>query len=268
MLKVAVVQLCSGNDIDDNLAQIEALLVPHLNNGINLIQLPECFARFGSGVSSLGSQTDKVREWMSATATAYSAWLIGGSIPFQMKPHQNSRASCFVYNPDGQEVTRYDKIHLFDASVADQQGQYQESKEYSPGNQPVVVDIEQATIQSTIGLSICYDLRFPELYRQLASAGAQILSVPSAFTHVTGQAHWEVLLRARAIENQCYVLAANQGGVHPDGRHTWGHSMIISPWGDVLAIAEEEPTVLVAELDRKALQDIRQKMPCLEHRKL
>ena len=235
MLKAAVVQMCSSNDIDDNLAHIDALLAPlyeaRLSQPIDLILLPECFAQLGGNVAAFGKNTTEVRQWMAETARRHSAWLIGGSIPFQVDAEQNSRASCFVFNPRGLLESRYDKIHLFDANVADKHRLYRESNDYSAGNQPFVVDIGEAKI----GLSICYDLRFPELFRKLVSAGANILTVPSAFTHATGQSHWEVLLRARAIENQCYVLAANQGGIHSNKRQTWGHSMIISPWGEVLA---------------------------------
>ena len=264
MLKAAVVQLCSGNDIHENLGQIDSLLTPLLNENIDLILLPECFAQLGGDVSVLGKNTTEVRQWMADTARKYQAWLIGGSIPFQVEAGQNSRASCFVFNPQGLLESRYDKIHLFDASVADQQRHYRESSEYSAGHQPFVVDIGEAKL----GLSICYDLRFPELYRKLVFAGANILTVPSAFTHATGQSHWEVLLRARAIENQCYVLAANQGGVHPNKRQTYGHSMIISPWGEVLVRAAKEPTVLVADLNMNVLHEIRRQMPCLEHGRL
>lgn len=268
MLKAAVVQLCSGADISENLAEVDSLLAPYLNSSINasidLILLPECFAQFGGDIPAFGNNTTEVRQWMANTAKKYNAWLVGGSIPFVVNRRENSRASCFVFNPEGVMESRYDKIHLFDASVADHTRHYRESDDYSAGYQDFVVDMGQAKV----GLSICYDLRFPELYRKLVSVGANILTVPSAFTHATGQGHWEVLLRARAIENQCYVLAANQGGVHSNKRQTWGHSMIISPWGEILAQGKKEPVVLVAELDMHVLDEIRSKMPCLEHRKL
>ena len=210
MVRTAVVQLCSGKVISKNLTAIDAMLEPLLKQTVDLILLPECFARFGGDIAALGRNTTEVKHWMSATARKHNAWLIGGSIPFQAEKYENSRASCFVYDPQGLLVSRYDKIHLFNASVADPTGKYRESNDYSAGKTPLVVDIGKAKV----GLSICYDLRFPELYRHLVTAGANILTVPSAFTHVTGKAHWEVLLRARAIENQCYVLAANQGGIH------------------------------------------------------
>ena len=264
MVKAAVVQLRSGMDINENLARIDAMFEPLLEHEVDLILLPECFAQFGGNVDSFGKNTTEVRHWMSKTAKQHNAWLIGGSIPFQADKQKNSRASCFVYDPQGLLVSRYDKIHLFNASVSDQTGKYCESNDYSAGDSPFVVDINKAKV----GLSICYDLRFPELYRKLTLSGANILTVPSAFTHVTGQAHWEVLLRARAIENQCYVLAANQGGIHENKRQTWGRSMIISPWGEVIARAEKDPVILLAELDMNIVDEIRTQMPCLEHRRL
>ena len=159
----------------------------------------------------------------------------------------------------------YNKMHLFDVDVSDNKGQYRESDDFIPGTKPVLVDMGEAKV----GLSVCYDLRFPELYRYLTNIGATILTVPSAFTQVTGAAHWEVLLRARAIENQCYVLAANQGGVHPDGRETFGHSMIISPWGDILAEASGEgAAVITASLDLQRQANIKRQMPCISHQRL
>ncbi|MGI9274808.1 MAG: carbon-nitrogen hydrolase family protein [Endozoicomonas sp.] len=263
-VQVAIVQMCSGADTRKNLEQVEFLLDRDLEGPANLIVLPECFARFGGDMTGLGRNTEPVRQWMADLACRYNAWLIGGSIPFDLESGENPRASCFVYDPQGQELARYDKIHLFDVEVADNTGNYRESDDYSAGSQTVVVDMGFART----GLSICYDLRFPELYRQLVEQGVSILTVPSAFTRATGEAHWEVLLRARAIENQCYVLAPNQGGEHPNRRETWGHSMIISPRGDVLAEAGDEPCVLSAELNLDLITETRSRMPCLEHRKL
>ena len=263
-VSVAIVQMCSGTDIQKNLEQVEHLLERDLNMAADLIVLPECFARFGGKMTELGKNSEPVRQWMADLARRYHAWLIGGSIPFDLENGENPRASCFVYDPQGQEVVRYDKMHLFDVDVTDNTRRYRESDDYSAGNQAVVVDMDFAKT----GLSVCYDLRFPELYRQLAAQGAAILTVPSAFTRATGEAHWEILLRARAIENQCFVLAPNQGGVHPNQRETWGHSMIISPWGEVLAEADDEPCVLLQELDLSLISETRFRMPCQDHRKL
>ncbi|WP_257280367.1 MULTISPECIES: carbon-nitrogen hydrolase family protein [unclassified Endozoicomonas] len=259
----AVVQMCSGPDVQANLKQAEDLL-SGMESSANILVLPECFAQLGGDIPALGNNTSVVRNWMSRIARQYGAWLVGGSIPCVVNEGENSRASCFVYDPQGHEITRYDKIHLFNADVSDGTRRYRESDDYSPGNDLNVVDMEFART----GLTICYDVRFPELYRELRVRESEIITVPSAFTRVTGQAHWEPLLRARAIENHCYVLAANQGGTHPNKRETWGHSMIISPWGEVLAEADNTPCVLTTELNIKALQEIRKQMPCFEHRVL
>ncbi|KEQ16393.1 carbon-nitrogen hydrolase family protein [Endozoicomonas numazuensis] len=262
-LTAAVIQMCSGPDVQANLKQADDLL-SGMASTADIIVLPECFAQMGGDIPALGNNTCVVRNWMSHVARQSKAWLVGGSIPCVVNEGENSRASCFVYDPEGNEATRYDKIHLFNADVSDGTRRYRESDDYSAGTGLSVVDMEFAKT----GLTICYDVRFPELYRQLRVKGADIITVPSAFTRVTGQAHWEPLLRARAIENQCFVLAANQGGTHPSQRETWGHSMIISPWGEVLAEAEEAPCVLMAELDIKALKEVRQQMPCFDHRVL
>ncbi len=263
-LKAAVIQFCSGLDIAANLAQIEHLLDAHLNDA-DIVLLPECFAMLGAAQTVVASQAQEVKNWMASMACKHQCWLIGGSLPVKSAEQERCHAACFVYNPIGQAVACYHKMHLFDVDIADDKGAYRESKDFAPGTGLTVVDMESACV----GLSICYDLRFPELYRALVAQGATILTVPAAFTQVTGAAHWEVLLRARAIENQCYVLAANQGGTHPDGRKTYGHSMIISPWGEVLAEAPAEGAAVITHtLDLNKLAAIRNKMPCLNHRRM
>ncbi len=176
---------------------------------------------------------------------------------------QRVRASTLVYNEEGQCVARYDKIHLFDVNILGQES-YQESKTIEPGHQLVVVD----TPFGHIGLSICYDLRFPELYRTLIQKHAQIIVVPSAFTAKTGAAHWEVLIKARAIENLCYILAANQGGQHQNGRVTYGHSMVVDPWGNTLGELETGEGMLIVDLDLKKVMRLRHEFPCIAHRVL
>ncbi len=263
-LNAAVIQLCSGLDVSENLAEIERQLMAYQHDDADIVVLPECFAMLGGSQAVLALQADEVMTWMASTAKAFGCWLIGGALPVHDSRGGRSHASCFVYNPEGEEVACYNKMHLFDVEVSDSKGQYRESNDFIPGDGPELVDIGAAKV----GLSICYDLRFPELYRYLVDQGATILTVPSAFTKVTGAAHWESLLRARAIENQCFVLAANQAGTHPDGRQTYGHSMIISPWGKVLAEAPAEgASVIMAELDLEALAEVRQRMPCLKHRR-
>lgn len=261
-LNAAVVQICSGVDIAANLAEIERLL--GARQGIDIAVLPECFAMLGAPQSEAARHSGDVIAWMASLARSLSCWLVGGALPLPDDKDTRSHAACLVFSPDGEQVACYNKIHLFDAEVSDNMGSYQESSEFIPGCQPALVDIGIASI----GLSICYDLRFPELFRHLVRLGANILTVPAAFTRVTGMAHWEPLLRARAIENQCFVLAANQVGTHPDGRQTYGNSMIISPWGDILADGPNEGAVVVsAQLDLEEQARIRKRMPCLRHRK-
>ncbi|WP_299729602.1 carbon-nitrogen hydrolase family protein [uncultured Endozoicomonas sp.] len=263
-LNVAVVQVCSGINVQENLSVIREQLSDK-EQQFEVVLLPECFAMMGSSQRVFSKHLFAVMEWMSQTAKRMRCWLIGGALPVPVQGSDKSYASCRVYSPEGKEVAVYNKMHLFDVDVSDNKGRYRESDDFEPGKEPVLVDIGKARI----GLSICYDLRFPELYRYLVNQGASILTVPSAFTKVTGKAHWEALLRARAIENQCYVLAANQAGTHPDGRQTYGRSMIISPWGEILAEAPEEGVaVITAELDLERLADIRQQMPCLSHQQL
>jgi len=174
------------------------------------------------------------------------------------------RSACLVFDESGAQIARYDKIHLFDVIVNDEQSEYSESRSYEPGVDIVSVD----TSVGNLGLSICYDMRFPELYRALFQRGAELVTVPAAFTKVTGEAHWESLLRARAIENQCYVIAAGQGGRHSQTRETWGHSMIIDPWGTVLAMVEEGEGVATAEINLEFVRNVRARMPIREQQKL
>ena len=263
-LTVSLVQLCSGRDIGFNLEAVEQLLDVSLPEEVNILVLPECFSRMGGPVAEQGKDAGRICHWMTEIAKKYQCWLIGGSVPVFEEQYGRSYAACFVYNPQGEEVARYNKIHLFDAEVDDPTGCYRESDDYIPGNDVVVVDIDGVRL----GLSICYDLRFPELYRKMVDQGAHILCIPAAFTKATGEAHWEVLLRARAIENQSYVLAANQCGQHSRKRQTYGHSMIIDPWGSIITQAKNDPIVISAKLDMSNLQRIRQKLPCLNHKRL
>ena len=262
-LRVALVQMCSGTDIPENLATIEMLLNQPETKGLDLVVLPECFARLGGSVAETSLNASAIREWMSNLANHHDCWLVGGSTPVPVG-NGKSFASCFVYSPLGKEVSCYNKIHLFDADVEDATGQYRESADYQSGDDIKAVN----TGQATLGLSICYDLRFPELYRKLFMAGANIICVPSAFTKVTGTSHWQPLLQARAIENQSFVLAANQTGIHSKGRETYGHSLVISPWGEILAIAGTEPELVIAELDLNQPGKVRRQVPCQQHIKL
>lgn len=279
--KAAVVQMVSTGDVHANLRAAAGLIAQAREQGAGLILLPENFAVLDGGPLSQfaeaeGNEQGLLQGFLSQQAREQGVWLIAGTMPVSTRPLSANateaelvtggrvRPASLVYDPHGARVARYDKMHLFDVQVDDRQAQYSESRSFEPGSQVVCVD----TPIGRIGLSICYDLRFPELYRRLLEQGAEIFTVPSAFTRVTGEAHWEVLLRARAIENQCYVLAANQGGVHNPNRETWGHSMIVDPWGRVLGRVEKGEGVVVADMDLNALHALRSKMPVQSHRRL
>jgi nitrilase len=277
--KVAAIQMVSTAKVEENLAAAGRLLQQAAERGAELALLPEVFAVLEGGpMAPFGEEqgSGPIQEFLAAQARALGMIVIGGTIPLLTRPGRSPdatdyrltdgrvRPASLVYGANGELLARYDKIHLFDVTVADQQAAYSESRSYEGGEEIVSLD----TALGHLGLSVCYDLRFPELYRQLFRRGAQLVTVPSAFTRVTGQAHWEVLLRARAIENQCYIIAANQGGRHNAKRETWGHSMIIDPWGKVLDVVEKGEGVAIAEIDLQLLADIRQRMPTHEQTRL
>ncbi|MDX1590031.1 MAG: carbon-nitrogen hydrolase family protein [Oleiphilaceae bacterium] len=275
--QVAMLQMVSTRDLQENLHQASGLIRQAAERGASLALLPENFALFGSrGLREVAEAESvpgggPILAFLAEHSRRHGIWLVAGSMPMahtgqgQAVSAGRVRASCLVYDPQGECRARYDKLHLFDAAVADGHGRYRESDSFEPGDTPVTLD----SPIGRLGLSICYDLRFPEYYRMLRAHGAQCLLVPSAFTHTTGQAHWEPLLRARAIENQCWVLAANQGGWHDRKRRTWGHSMVIDPWGEVTAVTEDEgPQVLMASVDNERMEKIRSDMPVWSHRRL
>ncbi len=198
----------------------------------------------------------------SQQARQHGLWLIGGTLPLRAGAPDRARNACCVYGPDGTLAARYDKIHLFRFET--ERESYDEARVLEAGAEPVALQAGALRV----GLSVCYDLRFPELYRALCAPPCDVLSVPAAFTYTTGRAHWELLLRARAVENQCYVLAAAQGGTHENGRRTWGHSMVVDPWGEVLAVRAEGEGVVIAEIDEKRMAAVRKQLPALEHRRL
>lgn len=264
MQKVAVVQMVSSASVQKNLAEVEHFLIQAREQDIALVVLPENFAQMGLQdtdklhiAEAIGS--GEIQNQISRWAKQYRLWIIAGTLPIKASA-QRVKASSFVFDDKGLCVAHYDKIHLFDVRVSDNEA-HQESLSVERGGQLVVVD----TPVGRIGLSVCYDLRFPELYRQLAIKGAQLFSIPSAFTLVTGSAHWEVLLRARAIENLCYVLAPNQGGEHENGRQTYGHSMIIEPWGNILACQKNGVGITTANIDLQRLMQLRKQFPCNDH---
>ena len=270
MTSVAVIQMNSGSDVAANLKAAAYWLELASDRGARLAVLPECFSCLEGNLEALGMEEGRssvIQQFLSGQARALKLWLVGGTTPCCSSasgPDRRYFASCFVYDPEGLQQARYDKMHLFDVEVADPKGAYRESDDCRHGDRVVSV----ATVAGKVGLSVCYDLRFPELYRALSEQAVDIFTVPAAFTRVTGEAHWEVLSRSRAIENQCFVLAANQCGRHGKSRETWGHSMIIDPWGDILSQAGDEPGICMAELDMARLAEIRRQMPCLSHRRI
>ena len=273
-MKVAAIQMRSGTRTEDNLPAARALLEDAAAGGAELAVLPEYFSimeQRSERTAPVAQEPDgsgAAQQWMAQTARELGLWL-AGCLPLACEPPQPARAhnALLAYNPQGQRVARYDKIHLFRF----QHGafRYDETATIAAGSQPALFELPSRDGHTwRVGLSICYDLRFPELYRTLSAQGADLLLVPSAFTHVTGSAHWEALLRARAIENLCALIAAAQGGEHENGRHTWGHSMVIDPWGKVLAELGEAPGIALADLDAAQLADCRQRLPALTHRVL
>ncbi len=264
----ASIQLTSSDHLCDNLERAGSLVAETAERGARLVLLPENFAFMGQNdQDKLDLMEDEghgpIQDFLSQAARQYQIWLIGGSVPIRSQVTGKVRAACLVYGPNGERHHRYDKIHLFDVDVPGSEESYRESDTIDPGNALGFFQTELGTI----GIAICYDIRFPEYSRLLSEHGMEILLVPAAFTAKTGAAHWEILLRARAIENQCYVIAANQGGEHPGGRETFGHSMIIDPWGQVLTRLEQIPGVCSARLEAETLTDIRTQFPTLRHRR-
>jgi nitrilase len=261
--------MASGPNIHANLLEAERLIARAADGGARLVVLPENFALMAlSDRDAVRAQEPEgsgpLQDFLSEQALRHGLWLVGGSVPLASGHPDRIRSACLVMDPDGRQVGRYDKLHLFDARVADAQGSYVESRTVEPGDHVTVVD----TPFGGLGLGICYDLRFPEMFRAMLDAGMEILALPSAFTAVTGRAHWEILLRARATENLCYVVAAAQGGFHANGRETYGDSMIVDPWGVVLDRLPRGSGVVSAEIERERLMVTRQSFPAVRHRRL
>lgn len=264
MPRLAAIQMNSGTDPQHNLQRAHEGVQQAAQQGAQLVLLPEMFLSLdGSRYAQIAADPGYVQT-LAGWARQYQLWLVAGAVPMTSPDGDpRVRSASLVFNDQGELVARYDKIHLFDADVGDAHNRYRESERFAPGEELVVVD----TPVGKLGLAICYDLRFPGLFQRLREQGAEIISVPAAFTYTTGEAHWQVLLRARAIETQCYVLAANQCGWHDDQRRTWGHSQIIDPWGQVLTELADEPGVVVADVDLELLADVRRRMPLEQHKR-
>jgi nitrilase len=266
-MKVAALQMTSGPEIAANLAQAGALLEDAAAQGARLAVLPENFSFLGLKDADKRTVAEAdgagpVQEFLAASARRLGLWIVGGTIALKSGADGRVAAASLVYDAGGRRAARYDKIHLFDVDIPGRTETYRESANVTPGTRPVVLD----TPPGRLGLSVCYDVRFPELYRHLSAAGAQLLSVPSAFTAPTGRAHWETLLRARAIENLCYVIAPAQSGIHPSGRETYGDSMIVDFWGRVLKRVPRGRGCAVAEVDLALQSSVRASFPALRHR--
>jgi deaminated glutathione amidase len=268
-MKIAALQMVSTPSVERNLTAARRLVAQAAAAGAKLVALPEYFCFMGAADRDKLAIAEApghgpIQQTLADAAREHGVWLIGGTLPIRTADPQRVRNACCVYAPDGSQAARYDKIHLF--RYDNGRETYDEGTVLQAGTEPVAV--QAAGLR--VGLSVCYDLRFPELYRTLSftpgQAPCDLLAVPAAFTHTTGRAHWELLLRARAVENQAYVIASAQGGRHENGRHTWGHSMVVDPWGEVLAVLPEGEGMALAEIDPARLASVRTQLPALRHR--
>ena len=267
--RVAAIQMNCGADVDENLGRIDALAGEAASRGVQLALLPEnsvFMGRLDEDKLALAEAAGNgpLQDQLAGIARNRGLWLIAGSIPLRSERPDRCYGASIVFDDAGQIRATYRKIHLFDVDLPGSEESYRESATMAEGVDPVVVP----TPAGRLGLSICYDLRFPELYRRLTEDGASVFAVPAAFTAMTGRAHWETLLRARAIENQAWVIAAAQSGLHPSGRETYGHSMIVNPWGTVVACLPSGEGIVDAFIDNVRSMELRKKFPVLDHRKL
>lgn len=279
-MKVAAVQMVSTPRVDENFEVARCLIAEAAAAGAELVALPEYFCLMGQHDSDKlgiaepladtlipGTNSTPMQHVLSESAREHGIWLIGGTLPIRTPGSDKVFNTTLVYGPDGARVARYDKVHLF--CFDDGQRRYDEAATLLPGGEPVAFDLTDRSGETwRVGLSVCYDLRFPELFRKLgATQPLDLIVLPAAFTDTTGRAHWELLLRARAVENLCHVLAPAQGGLHENGRRTFGHSLAVGPWGEVLACRREDGSgVVLAELSRARQTQVRTQLPALTHR--
>ncbi|EKS9799856.1 MULTISPECIES: carbon-nitrogen hydrolase family protein [Burkholderia] len=263
--QVAALQMVSTPDVARNLAEARRLIAEAAGEGAQLVLLPEYFCFMGhrdTDKLALAEpyQDGPIQRFLADAARRHGVWVIGGTLPLKAPEPDRVLNTTLVFDPSGNEAARYDKIHLFNFEKGDES--FDEARTIRAGDTVVAFDAPFGRV----GLSVCYDLRFPELYRRMGDC--TLIVVPSAFTYTTGRAHWETLLRARAVENQCYVLAAAQGGKHENGRRTWGHSMLIDPWGEIVAVRDVGASVVLGAIDPQRIADVRQSLPAWRHRVL
>jgi len=269
MTKVAAIQMASGPNVTANLLEAEKLLTQAGEQGAEMVVLPENFAFMGA------RETDKldiaesegdgpIQAFLVQQAVKHGFCLVGGTVPIKTASGNKVRSACILYSHDGEQLGRYDKMHLFDVQIPDSDEQYFESEAIEAGDRPSCYE----TPFGKIATAVCYDLRFPEHFRSDIVSGMDLIAVPSSFTAQTGKAHWEILLRARAIENLSFVVAAAQGGFHVGGRETWGHSMIVDPWGNILNSLAKGPGVVIADISKEQLENTRKAFPVLQHRRI
>jgi nitrilase len=267
--RVAAVQMATGPNVSANLLEADRLVREAADAGAGLVVLPENFAFMGKRDQDVLTLRERegegpIQAFLAEAADRHGIWLVGGTVPLSASDAGRIRSSCLVFNDRGERVARYDKLHLFDVNVPGADERYTESSTIEPGDDIIVLD----TPFGRLGVAVCYDLRFPEMFRQMLDSGMELLALPAAFTAITGKAHWETLVRARAIENLAYVVAAAQGGYHVNGRETYGHSMIVDPWGAVLTELPRGNGCICHALDRDLQTSVRRNFPAIEHRRL
>lgn len=269
MSKVAAIQMASGPNVSANLIEAQRLISDAVKQGAELVVLPENFSHMGMSEGDVLKMAEpfgkgQVQDFLSSLTKKLGIWLVAGTLPLKSEYKNKIYAASLLFNDQGYVVARYHKIHLFDQDLGQSGGSYHESSFTVTGKDAVVVD----TPYGKLGMAVCYDLRFPELFRYMVASGAEIIAIPSSFTVTTGKAHWEVLNRARAIENLCYVISAAQGGYHVNGRETYGDSMIIDPWGGVLDRLKHGSGFVIADIDQSKVRSTRKKFPVLKHIKI
>jgi nitrilase len=269
MNRIAAIQLASGPHVDANLLEVERLISEATEHGASLVVLPENFAMMGQSDDDFLTISEKlgdgkIQTFIAEQAKKHGIWIAAGTIPLKSGSKNKVLSSCLFYNDHGDQIGKYDKMHLFDVNLVDTNESYNESETFTPGKKIVVID----THLGRIGFTVCYDLRFPELYRSIIEQGADIILCPAAFTALTGKAHWTTLLRARAIENLVYIIAAGQGGYHVSGRETHGDSMIVNPWGVILSRVAQGSGVAIADIDLDYSKELRKNFPCIDHRRI